>query len=131
MSDLFSSAWSYLSGGGDGGSGGGRFVGQEVDMGGGKVVRIKRVIAEGWWNQSIEPAIVDLRWWRVLGRNTSQFGALSANKGSRVASSGMAGSSHQTRWLFIPASVYPQCETLYATDCESSAVFIIIIVKSL
>ena len=52
MSELLSSAWSYLSGsggGGEGGSGGARFVGQEVDMGGGKVVKIKRVIAEGWY----------------------------------------------------------------------------------
>lgn len=49
MSDLFSSAWNYLSGGGGGGEGGGgsRFVGQEVDLGGGKVVKIKKIIAEG------------------------------------------------------------------------------------
>ena len=50
MSDLFSSAWSYLRGGGDGGGdggGGARLVGQEVDMGGGKVVKIKKTIAEG------------------------------------------------------------------------------------
>ena len=50
MSELFSSAWSYLSGGGGGGGegeGGSRFVGQEVDMGGGKVVKIKKIIAEG------------------------------------------------------------------------------------
>ena len=51
MSELFSSAWNYLSGGGGGGSGGegnggSRFVGQEVDMGG-KVVKIKKIIAEG------------------------------------------------------------------------------------
>lgn len=48
MSELISSAWSYLSGGGGGGEGGGsRFVGQEVDMGSGKVVKIKKIIAEG------------------------------------------------------------------------------------
>ena len=51
MSELFSSAWNYLSGGGGGGgggegNGGSRFVGQEVDMRG-KVVKIKKVIAEG------------------------------------------------------------------------------------
>lgn len=49
MSELFSSAWSYLSGGGGGGegNGGSRFVGQEVDIGSGKVVKIKKIIAEG------------------------------------------------------------------------------------
>lgn len=49
MSELFSSAWNYLSGGGGGGegTGGSRFVGLEVDMGGGKVVKIKKTIAEG------------------------------------------------------------------------------------
>ena len=50
MSELFSSAWSYLSGGsggGEGASGGSRFLGQEVDLGGGKVVKLRRVIAEG------------------------------------------------------------------------------------
>ena len=50
MSDLFSSAWSYLSGGGgasERGGGGSRFVGQEVDMGEGRVFKIKKVIAEG------------------------------------------------------------------------------------
>ena len=53
MSDLFSSAWSYLSGGsgGEAGSGGSRFVGQEVELGGGKVVKLRRVIAEGWCTQ--------------------------------------------------------------------------------
>lgn len=48
MSELLSSAWNYLSGGGGGeGGGGSRFVGVEVDMGGGKVVKIKKTIAEG------------------------------------------------------------------------------------
>lgn len=49
MSELFSSAWNYLSGGGGSGegAGGSRFVGLEVDMGGGKVVKIKKTIAEG------------------------------------------------------------------------------------
>lgn len=49
MSELLSSAWNYLSGGGGegGGGGGSRFVGLEVDMGGGKVVKIKKIIAEG------------------------------------------------------------------------------------
>lgn len=47
MSELLSSAWNYLSGGGGEGGGGSRFVGLEVDMGGGKVVKIKKVIAEG------------------------------------------------------------------------------------
>ena len=58
MSDLFSSAWSYLSGGGGGGGegeGGSRFVGQEVDMGGGKVVKIKKIIAEGLWSMYMLP----------------------------------------------------------------------------
>ena len=49
MSELFSSAWNYISGGGgsDGGGAGSRFVGQEVDLGSGRVVKIKKVIAEG------------------------------------------------------------------------------------
>ena len=55
MAELFSSAWNYLrggsEGGGEGAEGGGgagsRFVGQEVDLGNGKVVKIKRIIAEG------------------------------------------------------------------------------------
>ncbi len=51
MTELFSSAWSYLSGGGgasEAGSGGGsRFVGQMVDLGGGNKLRVKKVIAEG------------------------------------------------------------------------------------
>ena len=58
MSELFSSAWSYLSGGGGGGGegeGGSRFVGQEVDMGGGKVVKIKKIIAEGLWSMYMLP----------------------------------------------------------------------------
>ena len=52
MAELFSSAWNYLRGGSEGGGEGGgeagsRFVGQEVDLGSGKVVKIKRIIAEG------------------------------------------------------------------------------------
>ncbi len=51
MSELLSSAWSYLSGGGGaaevGSGGGSRFVGQVVDIGGGNKLRVKKVIAEG------------------------------------------------------------------------------------
>ena len=63
MSELFSSAWNYISGGGgsDGGGAGSRFVGQEVDLGSGRVVKIKKVIAEGKWEEDEgENAIVAL-----------------------------------------------------------------------
>ncbi len=51
MSNPFSSALSYLSGHGGGGNGvsegGSRFVGQTVDLGGNKKLKVKKVIAEG------------------------------------------------------------------------------------
>ena len=50
MSDLFRSAFNYLSGGAGGGGGGERgseYVGQILDLGGGSKIRVKRVIAEG------------------------------------------------------------------------------------
>ena len=46
MSSRFSSALNYLSGGGAS-EGGSRFVGQTVDLGGGKKLKVKKVIAEG------------------------------------------------------------------------------------
>jgi len=47
MSDFFSSALSYFSGGGSEGGAGNRFVGQVVDLGGGNKLKVKKVIAEG------------------------------------------------------------------------------------
>ena len=49
MSNPFSSALSYLGGhvGGKVSEGGSRFVGQLVDLGGEKKLRVKKVIAEG------------------------------------------------------------------------------------
>lgn len=55
MTNRLSSALSYLSGHGGGSSGGGsgvseggsRFVGQTVDLGGGRKLKVKKVIAEG------------------------------------------------------------------------------------
>ena len=50
MSNPFSSALNYLSGGHGGGGvseGGSRFVGQTVDLGGKKKLKVKKVIAEG------------------------------------------------------------------------------------
>jgi len=49
MSDFFSSALSYFSGGGSEGGAGNRFVGQVVDLGGGNKLKVKKVIAEGKW----------------------------------------------------------------------------------
>ena len=46
MSNAFSSALNYLSGVG-GESGGNKFVGQTVDLGRGRKLRVKKVIAEG------------------------------------------------------------------------------------
>lgn len=50
MSNPFSSAMNYLSGHGNGGGaseGGSRFLGQTVDLGGGRKLKVKKVIAEG------------------------------------------------------------------------------------
>ena len=46
MSDFFSSALNYFTGGSDGGASS-RFVGQVVDLGGGDKLKVKKVIAEG------------------------------------------------------------------------------------
>ena len=46
MSDFFSSALNYFTGGSDGGASS-RFVGQVVDLGGGNKLKVKKVIAEG------------------------------------------------------------------------------------
>lgn len=46
MTDFFSSALNYFSGGSEE-SGGNRFVGQTVEVGEGNKLRIKKVIAEG------------------------------------------------------------------------------------
>ena len=48
MVEFFRSVMSYLSGEGEGGSGGGSaFVGQTVDVGEGMKLKVKKVIAEG------------------------------------------------------------------------------------
>lgn len=50
MSNPFSSAMNYLSGHGGGGGvseGGNRFVGQNVELGGSRKLKVKKVIAEG------------------------------------------------------------------------------------
>jgi len=58
MSNPFSSALSYLSGhgGGSGGvsEGGNKFVGQTVDLGGNRRLKVKKVIAEGEWYVCVE-----------------------------------------------------------------------------
>ena len=49
MSNPFASAMNYLSGHGAAGEGGSRFVGQTVDLGGNKKLKVKKVIAEGMY----------------------------------------------------------------------------------
>jgi hypothetical protein len=50
MSNPFSTAMNYLSGhggSGNGSGGGSRFLGQTVDLGGSRKLKVKKVIAEG------------------------------------------------------------------------------------
>lgn len=47
MSNPFSSAMNYFSGHGGVSEGGSRFVGQTVDLGGSRKLKVKKVIAEG------------------------------------------------------------------------------------
>ena len=46
MSDFFSSALSYFTGGSEGGASN-RFIGQVVELGGESKLKVKKVIAEG------------------------------------------------------------------------------------
>ena len=57
MSDFFSSALSYFSGGSDSSSGGSRFVGQTVDLGEGNKLKVKKVIAEGEFKGKVREGI--------------------------------------------------------------------------